>query len=264
MLFKKQKVHDSKAVDSLRIINEQTPFAIKEAFSSLSTNVIYLPIVDKCKKIAITSGVPGEGKSYISTNLAITLAQNFDNKKILLIDMDMRSPSIAKLFKNFPESYDSKIGLSEYLIGLSEEPNIVETNIRGLSVLFAGGESSNPAGLINSDKMTDLLKSCEAKFDYIIIDTPPINIVSDATLLVGRINGYILSTRADYSNVNALSTAEKTLNSVGAQLFGVVLMGVNPKGGMGYGRYGKYGKYGKYGSYGQYGYGQCGDGKDEQ
>ena len=58
MLFKKQKVHDSKAVDSLRIINDQTPFAIKEAFSSLSTNVIYLPIMDKCKKIAITSAQP--------------------------------------------------------------------------------------------------------------------------------------------------------------------------------------------------------------
>ena len=255
MLFKKQKVHDSKAVDSLRIINDHTPFAVKEAFSALGTNVIYLPIVDKCKKIAITSGVPGEGKSYVSINLSITLAQNFDNKKILLIDMDMRSPSIAKLFENFPEEYDSKTGLSEYLIGLTDTPNIVETNIRGLSVLFAGGESTNPAGLINSDKMTNLIKSCEEKFDYIIIDTPPINIVSDATLLVGRINGYILSTRADYSNINTLSVAEKTLNSVGAHLFGVVLMGVNPKGSRGYGRYGKYDSYGKYG-YGQYGYGK--------
>ncbi len=247
MLFKKQKVHDSKAVDSLRIINDHTPFAVKEAFSALGTNVIYLPIVDKCKKIAITSGVPGEGKSYVSINLAITLAQNFDNKKILLIDMDMRSPSIAKLFEKFSEEYYSKTGLSEYLIGLTDTPNIVETNIRGLSVLFAGGESTNPAGLINSDKMTNLIKSCEEKFDYIIIDTPPINIVSDATLLVGRINGYILSTRADYSNINTLSVAEKTLNSVGAHLFGVVLMGVDPKGNRGYGRYGKYDSYGKYG-----------------
>ena len=187
--------------------------------------------------------------------MAITLAQNFDNKKILLIDMDMRSPSVAKLFKNYPEAYDSKIGLSEYLIGLSEKPNIVETNIRGLSVLFAGGESSNPAGLINSDKMTNLIKSCEEKFDYIIIDTHPINLVSDATLLVGRINGYILSTRAGFSNINTLSAAEKTLNSVGAHLFGVVLMGVNPKGGSRYGRYGKYGKYGHYG-YSRYGYGR--------
>ncbi len=260
MLFKKQKVHDSKAVDSLRIINDHTPFAVKEAFSALGTNVIYLPIVDKCKKIAVTSGMPGEGKSYVSINLAITLAHNFDNKKILLIDMDMRSPSIAKLFNNFPEAYDSKIGLSEYLIGHMDSPNIIETNIRGLSVLFAGGEISNPAGLINSDKMTNLIKSCEEKFDYIIIDTPPINIVSDATLLVGRINGYILSTRADYSNINVLAAAEKTLSSVGGQLFGVVLMGVNPKGS---GRYGKYGKYGKYGHYGQYGYGYDGYGKND-
>lgn len=250
MLFKKQQVHDSKAIDSLRVLNDQTPFAVKEAFSSLSSNVIYLPIVDKCKKIAVTSGMPGEGKSYVSINLAITLAQNFDNKKILLIDMDIRSPSVSQLFKNYPDSYDSKTGLSEYLIGLSEEPNIIETNIKGLSILFSGGESSNPAGLINSDKMTNLIKSCEEKFDYIIIDTPPVNVVADATLLVGRINGYILSTRADYSNINVLHAAEKTLTSVGAQLFGVVLIGVNPKKSSGYGRYGKYGKYGNYGHYG--------------
>lgn len=255
MLFKKQKVHDSEAVDSLRILNDSSPFAIREAFSSLSTNVIYLPIVDKCKKIAVTSGFPGEGKSYVSINLAITLAQNFDNKKILLLDMDMRSPSIAKLFKNYPEKYDCRIGLSEYLIGLSETPNIVETNVRGLSVLFAGGECTNPAGLINSEKMTELIKSCEEEYDYIIIDTPPVNVVSDATLLVGRINGYILSTRANYSNINTLSAAEKTLNSVGAQVFGVVLMGVNPKRHGGCGKYSKYGKYGRYGNYGSYGYG---------
>ena len=98
MLFKKKKVHDSYEVDMLKIIDETTPFAIKEAFGSFCTNVLYLPIANKCKKIAITSSMPGEGKTYISINLAITLAQNLVGKNVLLVDMDVRSPSVSKLF----------------------------------------------------------------------------------------------------------------------------------------------------------------------
>jgi len=229
MLFKKKKVHDSYENDILKIIDENTPFAIKEAFGTFCTNILYLPISDKCKKIAVTSSVPGEGKTYISINLAITLAQTLVGKKILLVDMDVRSPSISKLFTKYDKNLYGKTGLSEYLVGLDENPNIVESDIPGLSVLFAGGSSSNPAGLINSDKMTEFLNSLNELYDYVIIDTPPVNVVSDATLLVGRINGYVLATRADFSTTNALDNAEATLTSVGAHILGVVLTGYNPK-----------------------------------
>ena len=239
MLFKKKKTHGSVEVDKLKIIDENTPFAIKEAFGSFCTNILYLPISDKCKKIAVTSSMPGEGKTYISINLALTLSQNLVGKKILLIDMDVRSPSISKLFVKYDSSISVKSGLSEYLVGIDEEPNIIESDIPGLSVLFAGGVSSNPAGLINSDKMTIFLKDCEEKYDYIIIDTPPVNLVSDATLLVGRINGYIIASRADFSTTNSIANAEKTLNTVGAQILGVVLTGYNPKSTKNYGYYNK-------------------------
>ena len=234
-MIRKKRSHDRTAVDALKIIDESTPFAVKEAFNSLATNVIYLPITDRCKKIAITSSVSGEGKTYISINLSIVLAKNLTDKKVLLIDMDIRSPRISKLFKSFSDSYNSNEGLSEYLIGISDKPNIVSTNIPGLSILFAGGESSNPAGLINSQKMTEFLKKCEEEYDYIIIDTPPINIVSDATLLNDRVNGYIITTRSEYSTTRSLAVAEELLNSVGAHIFGVVLTAYNPKKGRKYG-----------------------------
>ena len=247
MLLKKKKVHDSYDVDMLKIINEDTPFAIKEAFGTFCTNILYLPIADKCKKIAVTSSMPGEGKTYISINLAITLAQNLVGKNILLVDMDVRSPSISKLFKKISGNIPSKSGLSEYLVGIDETPNIIQSDIPGLSVLFAGGASSNPAGLINSDKMTDFLKSLDEKYDYVIIDTPPVNLVSDATLLVGRISGYVLATRADFSTTNSLSSAETTLGNVGAHILGVVLTGYNPKSAKGYGYYNQtyYSSYGR-------------------
>lgn len=244
MLFKKKKAHDSYENDSLRIIDENTPFAVKEAFGTFCTNILYLPIADKCKKIAVTSSVPGEGKSYISINLAIVLSQNLVGKKILLVDMDIRSPSVSKLFKKYDRKISSNTGLSEYLVGLDKEPNIIPSDIPGLSVLFSGGTSSNPAGLINSDKMTEFLKSLEDTYDYVIIDTPPINVVSDATLLVGRINGYILATRADFSTTNSLANAEATLSNVGAPILGVVLTGYDPKSSNKYGYYDKnYGNY---------------------
>lgn len=238
-MLKRTKVHDSYEVDMLKIINDETPFAIKEAFGTFCTNILYLPITDKCKKIAVTSSVPGEGKTYISINLAITLAGNLVGKNILLVDMDIRSPSVSKLFKKYNEGISTKNGLSEYLVGIDEKTNIIKSDIPGLSVLFAGGSSSHPGGLINSERMTEFLKSLEDKYDYVIIDTPPVNLVSDATLLVGRINGYVIATRADFSTTNHLANAEATLAGVGANILGVVLTGYNPKSTKKYGYYHK-------------------------
>ncbi|MBO7303657.1 MAG: CpsD/CapB family tyrosine-protein kinase [Clostridia bacterium] len=253
-MFKKKKAHGKKAVDMLKIIDDNTAFAVKEAFNSLCSNVLYLPISDSCKKLVITSSVPGEGKSYISINLAITLANNLINKKILLIDMDMRSPSVSKLFNRFnDDEYNAKVGLSDYLVGLAETPNIITTDIPGLSVLFSGNEIASPAGLICSEKMSQLISKCEKEYDYILIDTPPVSVVSDATLLVERVNGYILTVRSDYSSLNSLGSAERILNAVNAPILGVVLTGYNPKKSNTYNNYNKKKYY-----YGYYEYNKAG------
>lgn len=240
----KKVVHDKDANDTMRIVNEDSPFAIREAFKTLYTNVLYLNIEDKCKKIAITSALSGEGKTFLSTNLAITLAQNLSDSKVLLIDTDMRQPRVSALLELDIEAH----GLSEYLAGIDETPNLVYVSDKKLTVLSAGANNVNPTKLIGSKRMENLLHSLEEQFDYIIIDTPPVNIVSDAILLNEHVNGYILATRADYSDVKSVNEALSRLNQINAEVYGVVLTSVKLKT-MGYGRHsGKYStsKYGKY------------------
>lgn len=228
MLKRKLIPHSLIREDIERVLGEDDPFAISESFRMLQTNILYLPITDRCRKIAITSPVSGEGKTYISVNLSITMAKNSD-KKVLLIDMDMRVPRVRKLLKNKVKNSESLNGLSEYLAGIDEHANILSTEIENLDVLFSGKQSSNSIALINSPRTNELLNELSEKYDYIIIDTPPVNIVTDALLLLDKVNGYILSSRANYSNINALTSAIESIKSVGGEVFGVVLTEVNTK-----------------------------------
>lgn len=246
--FQRKKSHDGETLDSMRILDDSTPFTIKEAFRTLYMNILYLPIEDKTKKIAITSAFPGEGKTYTSTNLAITISQNSDNRRVLLIDMDMRKSSISKILDKHVKDADCKAGLSEYLTGITDEPNIIQTNFRNLFVLFAGADCVNPAGLITSKKFENFLKDCESKYDYIIIDTPPVMLVSDAALLVGKVNGFLLSARQGRSTTRALSDAYNSLVNVGAQIFGVVFTDENIKTRKRYSNYNNYSDYSSYGN----------------
>ena len=250
-LFKKDKflAHDD-ANDSQRLVTADLPFAVRESFKALYTNILYLNIEDKCKKIAVTSAMSGEGKTFVSTNLALTLAQNATESRVLLIDTDMRQPRVAKLLDLDMRGH----GLSEYLAGIDSVPNFQHLSSCNLTVLTSGASNVNPTKLIGSSRMAELLRACEDEFDYVIVDTPPVNIVTDAILLNDLINGYIVSTRADYSDVKSLSDAIASLERVNAEVFGVVLTSLKLKSGRHYGNY----RYGAY-KYGRYKYGNYGD-----
>ena len=246
-LVKRTLMHDTDVNDKSRLINDRTPFAISEAFRMLYTNILYLPVQDACKKSAITSGFSGEGKTYISINLALTIARSDSEHKVLLIDSDMRKPRISHLLK---EVKSSAHGLSEYLAGIDSTPNIQQTNISNLCVLTSGSESANATALISSSRFGAMLKQLEDKFTYIIFDTPPVNVVSDAILLNDHINGYFIIARADYSDVNELSVVFDNLSAVEANVFGICLTAVAPKSlNKNYSRYSKYSKYGRYVKY---------------
>ena len=221
-----------------RVIDENTPFAIREAYKALYTNVRYLNIDDKCKKIVVTSAVSGEGKTTLSVNLAVTLAQNLEDKRVLLIDADMRRPRVATALEIDPKTR----GLSEFLAGLDLDPNFEYVADHKLMVLTAGGPNVNPTKLIGSERMKKLLDACEESFDYVIIDTPPITVVTDAVLFNSNVNGYIIATRAEYSNINKLNECVANLEQVGAEIFGIVLSDVKMK--KSDGRYSRYSRYG--------------------
>lgn len=248
--FTKRKAQKKKTNEiELGVVNKSTPFAIREAYKALYTNILYLNIESSCKKIAITSALSGEGKTTVSVNLATTFAQNAEAKRILLIDTDMRRPKVAKLL-----SLDRKAhGLSEYLAGIDEEPNLLYLPEHKITVLTAGGSNVNPTQLVGSRRMSEFLKKCEEKFDYVFIDTPPINLVTDAILLNGNIDGYVVATRADYSSITSLNECLETLDRIGAQVYGIVLSSIKLKtSGRKYGKYSKYGRYGRYARYTKY------------
>ena len=245
------KKDDDPINEQAHVVNSKTPFAIREAYKALYTNVRYLNIEDKCKKIVVTSAVPGEGKTTLSVNLAVTLAQNLENKRILLIDSDMRRPRVAPSLGLDPKRH----GLSEYLAGIDEDPSFEYVDAHKLTVLTSGGSNVNPTKLIGSERMHKLLDACSQEFDYIIIDTPPVTVVTDAVLYNSNVNGYIIATRSEYSNTHKLSECIASLEQVGAEIFGIVLSDIKMKSAGGkYSKYSKYSRYSRYSHYSRYAY----------
>ncbi len=207
------------------VLGLQSSPNVVEAYNSLCSSVFYLPIDSSCKKIAISSAKYGEAKSELAVNLAISLAENLSNKRVLLIDADMRNSASSALISEKLNVNGNKNGLAEFLSG-NGEPNFISTELLNLSVLTAGIPTANPASLICSDRFAALISLCEEKFDYVIIETPPVNFVSDAQLIINRVNGYILSTKVKTSTVGAFEKAESALSSVGAKVYGAVLSDV--------------------------------------
>lgn len=224
------------------ILDENTSFAVSEAYRMARTNIFYLPTKESCKKIVIASAVASEGKSTCSINISKVLAQA--GKKVLLIDADMRRPRIARYL-----TIDKQEGLSEYLAGINESAEIIKDSDLGFDIIISGNVSSSSAELLATPRVNTLLDECGKNYDYIIIDTPPVNVVTDATVLADKIDGYLLAVRAEFSNVDDIKQMVHSLEQVDAKILGIILENVDPKTET-YGKYSRYGKYGKY--YGRY------------
>ncbi len=223
----KKKIHDDDSLEAIRLLDEQTPFAIREAYLKLCTNIMYLPNEKRCKTIAVTSAIPGEGKTLASINIAIGLSEYIDKSKVLLIDSDLRRSRIQRLLGDMDNNCH---GLSEYLAGIDDEVNIIKSSVNEkIDVIYAGASTPNPAGLLSSSRLGALIQQLEEKYTYIIIDTPPVNIVTDALLYASYVSGYIISVRADYSNVNLVNETIRNITDVNGKVFGTVLNSFNPK-----------------------------------
>ncbi len=222
----KSRAYGDITVDAKRIITEDSPAAVKEAYRALYTNIMYLPIESKCKKLVITSAVAGEGKSSIAINLAYTIATTSPGARILLIDADMRTPSVASLMNIGTEGVH---GLSEFLAGMDEVPSVVPSIYQNLDVLTSGAAHTNTTALLSSSAMQHLAEFCDEGYDYVIIDTPAVNSVTDAVFFSGYTDGYLLAVKADRSDVNSISEAIRVLSGVEANIIGFVLCSVDPK-----------------------------------
>lgn len=229
----------------LNIVTVKHPKSpVSEAYRTLRTNIQFSSFDNKVRTIVITSSGPGEGKTTTSANIAVTTAQG--GNKTLLIDCDMRNPKEHKVF-----GLSNKIGLSNVLVGeISFQEAVNEIDIENLYILTSGTRPPNPAELLASDKMKQFLEKLKQKFEYIILDTPPIIMVTDAQVLSQYTDGCLLVVSSGEADKDAAIKAKELLEKVKAKILGVVLNKLDTT------------MKGYYGYYYHYYYG--GDGKKEK
>ncbi len=245
----------STTADRRKRIGKRLSFGASEAYKLLRTNLVFsMADEEACKVIGLTSALRGEGKSTTAANLAYSLAES--GKKVLLVEADMRIPVMASILR-----LDETPGLSHVLAGLSDLNDAVrKTPLHsGLSVITAGEIPPNPSEMLSSKRMEQVLEALKPSFEYIIIDLPPVNAVSDSLAVARLLSGMIMVVRQNYCDQSSLAEAMRRMELMEVKLLGFVLNGAEtPE--KRYKKYGyRYGKY-KYGydhsySYG-YGYGR--------
>ncbi|MDL5206284.1 polysaccharide biosynthesis tyrosine autokinase [Streptomyces sp. ALI-76-A] len=209
-----------------------------EAFRKLRTNLQFSQVDDPPRIIVVTSSVPGEGKTNIAMNLARSLAET--GVSTCLVDGDLRRPCVAPAFGLIQDG-----GLTTVLIGQARIEDVMQQVDGGLSVLASGAVPPNPAELLASARMEEVLRELTDMYDIVIVDTAPLLPVADTVGLASFSQGALLVVRAGRTNRDQVRTAAESLERVGARVLGTVFsMAPVPKGGC-YGRYGAYGQYGE-------------------
>ena len=203
------------------LVGEDISFAASEAYKLLRTKLQYsFADEENCRIIGVSSAMTGEGKSLTAVNLAYTLSQL--DKRVLLIDCDMRRPSLAA---KLPIS--RKPGLSGFLSGQSHMENLIQLcglqgNEKAFHVIAAGQNPPNPVELLSSVRMEKMLNKLRSVYDYVILDLPPIGEVSDALAVAKQTDGILLVARQHYCSRPALGEAVRQFEFVDARLLGVV------------------------------------------
>lgn len=230
------------------ILSHNSDFFVREAYKTLRTNTIFsLAETEGCKVVLVTSSLQGEGKSINTLNLAISFVEA--ENRVLLIDCDLRRPKLARLLRR-----NSPVGLSNLLLDPALiEKAILPSGINGLDVILAGDIPPNPSELLGSARMGSLLDQLKEHYDYILLDTPPVNMVTDAVVLAAKSDGVLFVVRANKSERDSVMHAVEQLEYAKVKILGFVMSDA-AIGQSGYG-YRKYGRYQKYGRYGGYSYG---------
>ena len=239
------------------LLTSKSPFLYREAYKSLRTNVMFAmaSAPGKSKAIIVSSAEPNECKSTLSANLAVTLSEL--GVRVLLVDADLRNPTQHRIFK-----LPNVKGLSRLIVGIDKyEDAIYHDVVPNLDLITAGDRAPNPSELLGSENMADLFKVFEKDYEYIVVDTPPVNIVTDALMFVDLAAGVILAVREDVSTYKEIQKAVSNIEMTKTPVLGAVIIKSKNDSGVldmvrnRYGKEGRYGKYGKYGKYGRYGYG---------
>lgn len=231
--------NNASAVRSKKIIDDKTKFDVLEAYKAARTNLMFkLNSIDGHNTIVFSSYSPMDGKSTTCINMGITFAQT--GAKVLIIDADMRKPTVHKYLET-----PIKPGLSDKLGNfVNDELCIYRTSYDNLFLMPAGTLPPNPTELLISDDMSNLLDTLSPLFDYILVDAPPIGVVTDASIIGSKTKGIVMILKGGKTRTEHIKDSIDSLEKAGARLIGCMLNSFSKSG--------KSYKYRKYGSYYNY------------
>ena len=206
-------------VDLITLTNPRSPAA--EAFRTLRTNLEFSALDQPLHTLLVTSAAPDEGKSTTVANLAVVLAQT--NKRVILVDADMRHPSLHEYF-----GVDGRAGLVNYLQGVADDPKplLQETKVGGLWLLPSGPVPPNPADLLALPRLSELIDILRHQADMVLFDAPPVVVVTDALIVGAQVDGVLLVINATTTKRSYAQQAKALLAKVQARLVGAVLNNV--------------------------------------
>lgn len=221
----RDRSHEINEEKRRHILSSDSPFVIAEAYRTARTNLMFALATSDKKIVVITSANPGEGKSTSCVNLGITLSEM--GASVLIIDADLRKPTINKLLE-----IKQKNGLSNLLGGFCNINDAINSNVReNLDVIVSGPIPPNPAELLASDIMVKLIAVLNDHYDYILIDTPPINMVSDSQLMNSIVSGIMFIVKEGETTHPDIKKALRSISLAKGKVLGFLKVNCNAKGG---------------------------------
>jgi capsular exopolysaccharide synthesis family protein len=216
----KKKVESQ--VDPRIVSFHDSTSSVAEQYKILRTNIQALNSKYPIRAITVTSSIHGEGKTITTINLAISMAHDLNKKNILLVDADLRRARISKYL-----GFNSEIGLSDLIAnGSNLDDALINIGIDNLTILPAGKVPRNPAELLGSGKMKNLISLLKTKYDYIIFDTPPVIPVTDAGLVGAQTDGVIMVIQANRTQKGIIKHSENLLKQAQAKLLGYIMTNI--------------------------------------
>ena len=198
------------------VVEDDPRSIIAESYKTLRTNIQYSSFDKKIKSIVITSSGAGEGKSMTACNLALSFAQ--ESKKVILIDCDLRRPSIHKKFK-----ISNLLGLSDILVESLKKEDVIYKYNENLSIITSGHIPPNPSEMLGSNQISNLIENLKESYDIVMLDSAPLRAVTDAQLLSIKTDGTILVVEAEKTKKEDIIYAKELLAKVDANILGLVL-----------------------------------------
>lgn len=218
MAKKKEQNNKTNPVSLITLVDPSSP--VSEQYRTIRTNIQFASTVDqRLKTLVVTSSGPSEGKSTTSANLAVVFAKS--GQQVLLVDADMRKPTVYKTFQ-----LPNTVGLSTVLsTGKSVLEAAQKSTIDNLSVLTSGPKPPNPSELLGTVRMDQVLEEAKHLYDIVIFDMPPVVTVTDAQIMASKADGTLLVVRENVTRKDAISKAKELLTMVNARVLGVVYNG---------------------------------------